>query len=54
MCIIPIRSRLTGNRKTIVTRRVAIKWTKMASRKRRSHLIRGRRRRRRRNIGGSI
>jgi hypothetical protein len=49
---IPIRSQLKGNRKTIVTRRVAVRWTTMASRKRRSHLIRGRRhiRRARRNI----
>jgi hypothetical protein len=52
---IPIRSRLEGNRKTIVTRRVAIRRTTLASGKRRSHLIRGRRhirrrRRRRRSI----
>jgi hypothetical protein len=47
---IPIRSRLKGNKKTVVTRRVAIRWTTMASRKR-SHIIRGRRHiRRRRNI----
>jgi hypothetical protein len=52
--IIPIRSRLKGNRKTIVTRRVAIRWTTMASKNRRSHVIRGTRRIRRRNIGGSI
>jgi hypothetical protein len=52
---IPIRSRLKGNRKTIVTRRVAIRWTTMARRKRRRQLIRGRRRiRRRRSIRGSI
>jgi hypothetical protein len=38
---IPIRSRLEGNRKTIVTRRVAIRWTTVASRKKRGHLIRG-------------
>jgi hypothetical protein len=49
---IPIRSRFMGNRKTIVTRRVAIRWMMMASSRRRSHLIRGRRhiRRRRRDI----
>jgi hypothetical protein len=46
---IPIRSRLKGNRKTIVTRGVAIRWTTLASRKRRSHLIRGRRHIRRRS-----
>jgi hypothetical protein len=40
---IPIRSRLEENRKTIVTRRVVIRWTTLASRKRRRHLIRGRR-----------
>jgi hypothetical protein len=40
---ISIRSRLEGNRKTIVTRRVAIRGTRLVSRKRRSHLIRGRR-----------
>jgi hypothetical protein len=47
---IPIRSRLEGNRKTIVTRRVAIRRTTLASRKRRGHLIRGRRHIRRRSI----
>jgi hypothetical protein len=47
---IPIRSRLEGNRKTIVTRRVAIRWTMLASRKMRSHLIRGRRHIRKRSI----
>jgi hypothetical protein len=51
---IPIRSRLEGNRKTILTRRVTIRGTTMMSRKRRSHLIRGRRNIRRRNIEGSI
>jgi hypothetical protein len=47
-----VRSRLEGNRKTIVTRRVAIRGTTLMSRKRRSHLSRGRRhiRRRRRSI----
>jgi hypothetical protein len=49
MLSIPIRSRIKGNRKTIVTRRVAIRWTMMASRNRRRQLIRGRRR-----IRGSI
>jgi hypothetical protein len=49
-----IRSRLKGNRKTIVTRKVAIRWTAMASRKGRSYLIRGIRRIRRRNIRGCI
>jgi hypothetical protein len=39
----PIRSRLKGNIKTIVTRRVAVGWTTMVSRKRSIHLIRGRR-----------
>jgi hypothetical protein len=44
-----------GNRKTIVTRRVAIRWTMMASRKRRRQLIIGRRHiRRRRSIRGCI
>jgi hypothetical protein len=47
---IPIRSWLEGNRKTIVTRRVAIRRTTLASRKRRSHLIRGRRHIRRGSI----
>jgi hypothetical protein len=47
---IPIRSRLEGNRKTIVTRRVAIRGTTLTSRKRRSHLSRGRRHIRRRSI----
>jgi hypothetical protein len=50
---IPIRGRLEGNRKTIVARRVAIRWTTLASRKRRGHLIRRRRhikRRRKRSI----
>jgi hypothetical protein len=56
---IPIRSRLEGNRKTVLTRRVTIRWTTMMSRKRRGNLIRrrrhiGRRRRRRRDIRGSI
>jgi hypothetical protein len=46
---IPIRSRLEGNRKIIVTSRVAIRGTTLASRKRRSHLIRGRRHIRRRS-----
>jgi hypothetical protein len=55
MLSIPIRSRLKDNRKTIVTRREAIRWTTMASRERRSHFVRGRRHiRRRRNIGASI
>jgi hypothetical protein len=54
MLSIPIRSQLKGNRKTIVTRRVAIRWTMMAIRKRRIQLIKGRRRIRRRNIEGSI
>jgi hypothetical protein len=70
MLSIPISSRLKGNRKTIVTRREAIRGTMMASRERRSHLVKGRRhirrrrrrrrrrrgggRRRRRNIRGSI
>jgi hypothetical protein len=39
---IPIRSRLKGNRKTILTRRVTISWTTTARRKRRRQLIRGR------------
>jgi hypothetical protein len=54
---IPIRSRLEGNRKTVLTRRVTIRWIKMTSRKRRGNLIRrGRliRRRGRRDIGGSL
>jgi hypothetical protein len=54
---IPIRSRLGGNRKTVLTRRVTI-WstTQMSHRKRRGKLvrkrrhIRRRRRRRRRDI----
>jgi hypothetical protein len=50
----PIRSRLEGNRKTIVARRVAIRWTTLASRKRRGHLIRGRRHIRRRRRKRSI
>jgi hypothetical protein len=54
---IPIRSRLKGNRKTILTRRVTIRWTTLMSRKRRRNLIRRRRhigRRGRRNIRESI
>jgi hypothetical protein len=54
---IPIRSRLEGNRKTVPTRRVTIRWTTLTSRKRRGNLIRrGRliRRRGRRDIGRSI
>jgi hypothetical protein len=52
---IPLRSRLEGNRETVLTRRVTIRWTtKMSHRKRRGKLIRRRRhigrRRRRRNI----
>jgi hypothetical protein len=43
---IPIRSRLEGNRKTILTRRVTMRWTTLTSRKRRGNLIR-----RRRHIG---
>jgi hypothetical protein len=51
---IPIRSRLGGNRKTVLTRRVTV-WstTRMSRRKRRGKLVRRRRhigRRRRRNI----
>jgi hypothetical protein len=46
----PIRSRLEGNRKTLVTRKVAIRWMALASRKRRGHLIGGRRHIRRRSI----
>jgi hypothetical protein len=52
---IPKRSRLEGNRKTIVTRRVAIRWTTPTSRRRRDHLIRGKRQiRRRGSRQGSI
>jgi hypothetical protein len=54
---IPIRSRLEGNRKTVLTRRVTIRWTTLMSRKRRGNLIRrGRliRRRGRRDIRRSI
>jgi hypothetical protein len=52
---IPIRSRLEGNRKTVLTRRVTIRWTTLTSRKRRGNLIRGRRRIRGRSIRrGSI
>jgi hypothetical protein len=51
---IPIRSRLEGNRETVLTRRVTIRWTmKMIHRKRRGKLVRRRRhigRRRRRDI----
>jgi hypothetical protein len=43
MLRILIRSRLKGNRKTILTRRVTIRWTTTASRKMRRQLIRGRR-----------
>jgi hypothetical protein len=54
----PIRSRLEGNRKTVLTRRVTIRWTTMMSRNRRGNVI-GRirhigRRRRRRDIRRSI
>jgi hypothetical protein len=54
---IPIRSRLEGNRKTILTRRVMIRWTMLTSRKRIGNLIRRRRhirRRGRRDIRRSI
>jgi hypothetical protein len=52
---IPIRSRLEGNRKTVLTMRVTIRWTTPMSRKRRGNLIRGRRRIRGRSIRrGSI
>jgi hypothetical protein len=57
MLSIPIRSQLEGNRKTVLTRRVTIRWTTLTSRKRRGNLIRrGRliRRRGRRDIRGSI
>jgi hypothetical protein len=50
---IPIRSQIEGNRKTVLTRRVTIRWTTLTSRKRRGNLIiRGRLigRRGRRNI----
>jgi hypothetical protein len=46
---IPVK-RLEGNKKTIVTRRVAIRGATLTSRKRRSHLIRGRRHIKRRSI----
>jgi hypothetical protein len=46
MLSIPIRSRLEGNRKTVLTRRVTFRWTTLTSRKRRGNLIR-----RRRHIG---
>jgi hypothetical protein len=39
---ISIRSRLKGNRKTILTRRVTIMWTTTVRRNRRRQLIRGR------------
>jgi hypothetical protein len=42
MLSIPIRSRLEGNRKTVLTRRVTIRWTTLTSRKMRGNLIRGR------------
>jgi hypothetical protein len=52
---IPIRSRLKGNGKTVLTRRVTIRWTTMTSRKRRGNLIRSRHiGRRRRDIRRSI
>jgi hypothetical protein len=47
---IPVRSWLEGSRKTIVTRRVAIRGMTLTSRKRRSHLSRGRRHIRGRSI----
>jgi hypothetical protein len=39
LCI-SIRSRLEGNRKTVLTRRITIRWTMLTSRKRRGNLIR--------------
>jgi hypothetical protein len=51
---IPIRSRLKGNKKTILTRRVTIRWMTIARRKRRRQLIRGRRCIKGRSIGRSI
>jgi hypothetical protein len=53
---IPIRSRLESSRKTVLTRRVTIRWTTLMSRKRRGTLIRRGRliRRRRRDIRRSI
>jgi hypothetical protein len=38
----PIRSRLEGNRKTVLTKRVTIRWTMLTSRKRKGNLIRRR------------
>jgi hypothetical protein len=55
MLSILIRSRLEGNRKTVLTRRVTIRWTTLISRKMRGNLIRRRRhigRRGRRDIRG--
>jgi hypothetical protein len=57
MLRIPIRSQLEGNRKTVLTRRVMIRWTTLTSRKRRGNLIRRGRligRRGRSDIRGSI
>jgi hypothetical protein len=51
---VPIRSWLKGNRKTIVARRIAVRWTTMVSMKRRWHLVRGRGHIRRRKVRGSI
>jgi hypothetical protein len=52
---ISIRNQLEVNRKTVLTRRVTIRWTTLMSRKRRGNLIRGRRHIRGRSIRrGSI
>jgi hypothetical protein len=54
---IPGKKSLEGNKKTILTRRVTIRWTTLTSRKRRGDLIRRGRligRRGRREIRGSI
>src|SRR3954465_6534240 len=48
MLIIPIRSRLGGNRNTILTRRVTVGGTTLTNRTSRGKIIRGRQRRRRR------
>jgi hypothetical protein len=49
-----IRSWLEGNRKTVLTRRVTIRWMTLMSRKRRGNLIRGRRHIRGESIRRSI
>jgi hypothetical protein len=50
----PDKKSVKDDRKTIMTRRVEIRWVMMPTRKGRNHRIKGRRHIRRRKVGGSI